>query len=1015
MTIISRAARFLSPFLALSLVAVPPVRAEETKQVLTPPLVLANPLQAPAAPAASFPPPTTLKPDDPWVYRGTDIPQDKDWLFGELPNGLRYAVRRNEVPGSQVSIRVRIDAGSLNETPAELGYAHLIEHLTFRESKYLSNGQAIPTWQRLGARLGADTNAITSPTETVYKLDLPNINSAKLEESMKLLSGMIREPALSEANITTEVPIVMAEKREGGGPGRRVADASNELFYKDQLLAARSPAGTDDTLLAATSAKLKSFHQSWYRPENTVIVIAGDGNPQDFASLIEKYYSDWSPAGPHVAAPDLGKPKAPQGADPANPVGETKVLVEPDLPRGIILGIMRPWGKPTDNLEYNRQLMIDRVAQAIVSRRLEARARAGGSYVLADIDRQEISRSANATFVNITPLGNDWKAALQDVRGVIADALASPPTQAEIDREVAEIDVGFANFYDQRINQSGSKLADDLVEAVDIRESVASPETFLNVFRDMKARFTPEAVYEHTKELFTGTVTRAFLLTPDAADAKDANALRLALLEPAKAADNSRLAARDISFAKLPKIGRAQGPIARHPIDVLEIEQQDFANGVHALTWRTENEPGRVTVRVRFGSGYRAFSQKDAPYITLGQTALVASGVGPLDANDLDVIATGRKLGFDFDIEDGAFTLSADTRKEDLADQLYLFAAKLALPRWDTQPVERAKAITQIGYASLNSDPMSVIGRDLDYILDDKDARFQTPTPAEIEKTTPAGFRKVWEPLLKQGDVEVMVFGDIDPDATDIALAHTFGALPKREPIPADALARGVAFAPVPPQPVVLYHHGEPDQAAAVVAWKLGGGVEGVPVSRELEVLSEVFSNRLLDAMRETAGASYTPFVSSSWPVDVDSGGRMLAIGQVKPEIVPQFFAVADQIAADLAANGPTADELERVTEPFKQLLNRVVNGHVFWMNVVEGSTIEPRRLDGISSLMADYTEITPQRIQQLAKQYLPAGQGVRIAVIPEGQQLATTVAALPARTPAAVPVQAAAFGGDGR
>jgi zinc protease len=239
--------------------------------------------------------------------------------------------------------------------------------------------------------------------------------------------------------------------------------------------------------------------------------------------------------------------------------------------------------------------------------------------------------------------------------------------------------------------------------------------------------------------------------------------------------------------------------------------------------------------------------------------------------------------------------------------------------------------------------------------------------------------------------------------------------MPRRDPIPADALARGVAFAPVPTQPVVLYHHGEPDQAAAVVAWKLGGGVEGVQVSRELEVLSEVFSNRLLDAMRETAGASYTPFVSSSWPVDVDSGGRMLAIGQVKPEVVPQFFTVADQIAADLAANGPSADELERVTEPFKQLLNRVVNGHVFWMNMVEGSTIEPRRLDAISTLMSDYTEITPQRIRQLARQYLPAGHGIRIAVIPEGQQLATTVAALPPKVSAAGPVQASASGGDGR
>ena len=104
---------------------------------------------------------------DPWIYRGTDIPVDREWTFGELANGIRYAVRHNNVPPDQVSVRIRIDAGSLYETEAEQDYAHLLEHLLFRQSKYLAEGQAIPTWQRLGATFGSDTNAATTPTQTV--------------------------------------------------------------------------------------------------------------------------------------------------------------------------------------------------------------------------------------------------------------------------------------------------------------------------------------------------------------------------------------------------------------------------------------------------------------------------------------------------------------------------------------------------------------------------------------------------------------------------------------------------------------------------------------------------------------------------------------------------------------------------------------------------------------------------------------------------------------------------------
>src|SRR3546814_9682714 len=60
----------------------------------------------------------------PWLYKGSDVPVDTAWLFGKLDNGLRYAIRHNGVPTGQVSIRVRVDVGSLMEQDSELGFAH---------------------------------------------------------------------------------------------------------------------------------------------------------------------------------------------------------------------------------------------------------------------------------------------------------------------------------------------------------------------------------------------------------------------------------------------------------------------------------------------------------------------------------------------------------------------------------------------------------------------------------------------------------------------------------------------------------------------------------------------------------------------------------------------------------------------------------------------------------------------------------------------------------------------------
>ena len=950
-------------------------------------LLVPQPLLA-QEPATPSPQHVTPAGGTPWIYEGSDVPRDEEWIFGELPNGLRYAVRKNGVPPDQVSVRVRIDAGSLHEEDSELGYAHLLEHLLFRESRYLGPAEAIPTWQRLGATFGSDTNAETSPTHTVYKLDLPNVNEAKLAESMKLLSGMVRSPVLSDANVKAEVPIVMAEKRERGGPGERAGNASREVLFSGQRLATRTPIGTEETLGAATGDSVSAFYKRWYRPENAVIVAAGDMDPLQLAAEIEKWFGDWQGEGPAVPAPDFGDPVAPAGADPENPVGEVGVVVEPDLPRSFTYAVMRPWRPVQDTVAYNEGLLRDALAQALINRRLESRARAGGSYLYAQVSQDDVSRSADMTFVSFAPLTDDWKTALDDIRGVIADALATPPSQEEIDRELAEFEIVFKSQVEQRRVLPGPRLADDIVNAVDIREAVAAPETVLTVFNSMRETITPELVLDHTRALFTGDVIRASYVTPATGEAS-AEAIRAALGEDIAADAEARVAAQAISFDDLPAVGEPGEVVAQAPIGVLDIEQVEFANGVKAILWANDAEPGRVAVKVRFGAGYRAIDPEDAVYANLGYAALIGSGIGELGQEELDVLATGRKFGFDFQTGDGAFSFYAQTREQDLEEQLYLFAAKLAMPGWDPNPVIRAKAAGKLAYESYGANPNGVLQRDLEYLLSDRDARFRTPTPQMFDAATPEGFRETWEPLLKQGPVEVLVFGEFDKAATVDALRRTFGALAPRDTAPATVLERPVAF-PEAGETVVRHHRGDANQAAAVIAWPSGAGVENLRESRRLEVLVSLFNNRLMEAMREHAGASYSPVVRSEWPSDVNSGGRIAALAQLRPEDVPVFFAEAERIAQELASAPVSEDEYNRVVEPLRQYVSRASTGNLFWLYQLEGATQDPRRIPMLRFLLADYTQTPPAELQALAQKYFGSRAGWRLAVIPQGQTLAT-------------------------
>jgi zinc protease len=975
MHISSRAVRSLACLFLLSTTSLQPVLAQEVTA-----RAAAKPVQGTVAPGSAS--------KVPWLYKGSDVPPDLEWNFGELPNGMRYAVRKNGVPPGQVSIRIRVDAGSLYETDAERGYAHLLEHLVFRQSKYLAEGTAIATFQRLGASFGTDTNAETSTTQTVFKLDLPNATPTSLDETFKLLSGMITAPTLSTQDLKADLPIVLAEMRERGGAAKRVQDSMQEVFYEGQPLADRSPIGTMGSLQAATEGSVRAFYKRWYRPENVVVIVAGDAEPAQLEAYVKKWFADWKVPGKPALAPSFGDPVAPPaGAPPGDaktPIGKTAVLVEPDLPPAITYAILRPWRQVNDTIVYNQGLMTDALAQAVINRRLEAKARMGGSYLTAQVTQQDVARSADGTFVSVTPLGDNWQGALHDVRAVIADALTRPPTQEEIDRELAELDVAFQVPVEQRRLLPGGKLSDDLVNALDIRETVASPEAVLRIFRESKPLFTPTAVLKHTQQLFQGNVSRAVFITQKPAGVTDA-ALRQALAEPVKPDQQVRMAAGPpVSFDKLPPIGKPGNVAQSQSTGLLGIQQLSFANGVKALLWPVQEEPGRVTVKVRFGGGYREIAPKDAPYVTLGQTALVGSGVGSLGQDDLDRISTGRKMGFDFNVEDAAFEFTAETRPADLADQLYLFAAKLDMPRWDKQPFERAKAAAKIQYDTFATSPQGVLNRDLQFYQRGQDARFETPTPAEIDTTDAEGFKRVWSKALASGPIEVQIYGDFDPVTTVAALQRTFGALKPRDPAAVPASTADVTVPKPSDSPIVLHHHGDPDQAAAVISWPTGGGSVGLAESRQLEILTQLFTNRLLDALREKLGASYAPYVFSTWPVDLKAGGSITAMAQVDPKAVPVFFQTADQIAQDLITNPPTADELARVIEPLRQQITRAASSSAFFMQQLEGATTDPTRINSVRTVLTDYTETTPAAMQALAAKYLGKDASWRLEVMPE-------------------------------
>ena len=113
--------------------------------------------------------------------------------------------------------------------------------MAFNGSTHVAEGEFVHRLERLGLRFGADTNAGTEFTQTVYKLDLPESDAAKLDEAMFLLREVAGEVSFAPAAIDRERGIIQSEERTRATPGYRIFVDQLGYLLRGQLRAAAHP------------------------------------------------------------------------------------------------------------------------------------------------------------------------------------------------------------------------------------------------------------------------------------------------------------------------------------------------------------------------------------------------------------------------------------------------------------------------------------------------------------------------------------------------------------------------------------------------------------------------------------------------------------------------------------------------------------------------------------------------------------------------------------------------------
>jgi zinc protease len=911
--------------------------------------------------------------DPDWLYRGSDIPRDPAWTFGTLPNGLRYAVRRNALPERQVSIRVRIAAGSLHEEEKERGWAHLVEHLAFRGTKAFGDGEGRRIWQKLGASFGSDTNASTSPTQTVYQLDLPHADEASLDTSLHVLSEMVDTALFDAKAVEAEKKIVLAEKGRRPELTQRMLETSWPLFYAGLKIAERDTIGTEPTLLAATADGVRNFYERWYRPDRATVIMVGDADPAVMERLIAKRFGDWRPTGPAPREPDYGKV--------GSPPQRVAALAYPGAPHSISLAWLRPYEKLPNSKARERDDLARALAARILNRRLEAKARTGADYVSAAVGENRSTNIADMTQMSITAREGRWREALNQSFAILSDALRAPPSQAEIARELTNLKTSAAASLEGETTVRSQVRANQLVGAVDDETVVTNAATIQALLNEFERDMDPARVAAGMRTIFSGSGPRLVLLSPQPIE-RGVTSLPAALAAAERVAPAERQSDRRVSIDDLPKPGQPGREVSRQRIEDMDVTIVRFANGSSLTFKRTAFEKGTVQVVLRWGNGLLGLAP-DRQSLAWTGGLIGPSGFAGLDLDGVERLMTGRRVALGFGIAEDSFQLRGTTNGQELGDQLRIMAAKISYPRWDEPLFARFKTNALQSYDLAFSSASARAGRELSGFLRSGDKRW-----APVEKDAIAGVQlpqvqAFFDPLLVPGPIDAVIVGDVDIETAVASFTRTIAALPARAAAAPSAAARQVRPPQPSPQPVTFTHEGDPNQAYAVIGWNTFGGIGERKDRRALGLAANMLQVRLFERLREAEGASYSPSAASTSSKDLPDWGIFYAASELKPGSAPTFFRIAREIVADLAARPAAADEFERAKNPVLTGIERRVRTNAYWVGTLEDWVREPRSIELARTFLQDYQAMTAEDVRAAVARHVTDGGDWSMLVVP--------------------------------